>query len=92
MSFSNLKRLIGPAPSEMDRTELMKKLSLERDRVRMTLTWFKTTKWAEKTSVEKKTGGKPASKPSTIMKKHGVTTEQLKQALLLMQQEGKVND
>lgn len=93
MSFSRLVRLIGPAPSELPRTELLKKLSLERDRVRSTLDWFRSHKWqpkpAKPPASERKTGGKPAAKATTIMKKKGVTLTQLKLALMQLQEEKK---
>lgn len=88
MSFSKLVKVIGPAPSEMNREDLMRKLSAERDRVRRTIMWFREFKWSPKPKkTTKKKGGKPATKITTKMKKAGVTIEQMKLALAQIAEE-----
>ena len=81
MSFDNLISIIGPAPNEMPRADLMQKLSTERDRVRRTLVWFRTVEPVAKPPKEKKTGGKPATKITTKMKNAGITIDDLEKAL-----------
>jgi hypothetical protein len=91
MSFLKLIKIIGPAPNELPREDLFRKLSAERDRVRMTLQWFREHAWTKKISdpKPKKTGGKPASKPTTLLKNSGVTMQQLRLAAKMLE-EGKL--
>ena len=77
-------KVIGSAPSEIPREQLMRKLSEERDRVRRSIIWFrehKSTAKTKKATGKPKKGGKPATKTTTKMKKAGVTLEQMKLAL-----------
>jgi hypothetical protein len=84
--MQNLTTIIGPAPSELPRAELLAKLSAERDRVRKTLIWFRTNIPVKKQK-SKRVGGKPASRITTKMKKAGVSIEQMEAALALLEKE-----
>ena len=94
MSMHNLTYIIGPAPSEMPRPDLLTKLSLERDRVRRSIIWFRSripAPKAKRAASAKGRGGKPASRLTTKMKNAGVTLSQMEAALKLMTEE-KAND
>ena len=89
MSMHNLTYIIGPAPSEMPRSDLLTKLSLERDRVRRSIIWFRSripAPKAKRTAAPRR-GGKPASRLTTKMKNAGVTLSQMEAALKLMTEE-----
>ncbi len=84
MGMDKLISVIGLAPSEIPREELLRKLSRERDRVRRSIIYFRKqfqAKQKPKASKVKKKGGKPASRTLTKMKNAGVTAEDMQRAL-----------
>ena len=90
MSFNNLRSIIGPAPSERDRSDLMLALSTERDRIRRTLIWFREREPQARIAKEpkaKRTGGKPATKIMTKLRNAGLTVEELERALAYLGKE-----
>ena len=92
MSFDNLRSIIGPAPSERERSELMQVLSTERDRIRRTLIWFREQEPVPRAPKEpkvKRTGGKPATKIMTKLRNAGLTVDELERALAYLGKENK---
>jgi len=82
MSFSNLQTVIGLAPSELPRAELLQRLSNERDRVRRSIIFFR-----QQLQKKKAPAKRAKSKLGAKMKQANVSVEQLAKALAQLEKE-----
>ena len=88
--MDSLKRLIGPAPSEMPIQDLLEKVAIQRDRVRRNLLWFQTHGAMNKPMARKKKAlPKRQPKLSTLAKKAGVSSEDIAAVLAKLKEEKK---
>lgn len=84
--MKSLTRVIGSAPSEMILSDLLNKLSLERDRVRRTLQWYKENK-KPKHKTKAKSAKTKTKKLSTLARKAKASPEDIAKAIALLKKE-----